>query len=177
MRISKLIIMMVCWLWVAFAQAQSVETDTVSGNNVYAERAEMLMTPQYLANWVGASFFTKDNIENDLGIVPMAYNGGVVFYDLPKCNVGMEFAGAEKVCVEISFRLFGEEAYEFIDQMRAYGYVEQGSSKDLVAENNFQSLTNGRRTIYKCRLKNGGYSVCTVLEGQAVMFDFIRSKN
>ena len=37
-------------------------------------------------------------------------------------------------------------------------------------------LMNGKVSIYKCALKNGGFSVCQITEGQAFMFEFYRSK-
>ena len=42
--------------------------------------------------------------------------------------------------------------------------------------NNFDDLTNGKVSVYKYALKNGGYSACKITEGQAFMFEFYRSK-
>lgn len=140
------------------------------------EKCEKLLTPEYLANWVGASFFTKENIENDCDVYPSAYSGGKVFYNFPKCPVTMEFTEDKQVCIYLSFRLFGEDGYNFRKELINYGYKLRSKSDALVAENNFGDLTNGKVSVYKCALKNGGYSVCQITEGQAFMFEFYRSK-
>lgn len=144
----------------------------------YRERQNMLLTPEYLANWVGASFFTKESIEADCEVSPITYNGGHVFYDFSKCPVTMEFDDKTHVCIEISFRLFGEEGYQMKTDLINYGYQLKSKSRgDLVAENNFQNLQTGTTSIYKFKLKNGGYSTCRITEGQAMMFTFTRTKN
>lgn len=151
----------------------SVQTAAKSDSQ---EKCEKLLTPEYLANWVGASFFTKENIENDCDVYPSAYSGGKVFYNFPKCPVTMEFTEDKQVCIYLSFRLFGEDGYNFRKELINYGYKLRSKSDALVAENNFGDLTNGKVSIYKCALKNGGYSVCQITEGQAFMFEFYRSK-
>ncbi len=138
-------------------------------------RKDTLLTIPYLANWVGASFFTKDNIERDLNIDPVGYSGGLVLYNFPKCGVSMEFSGAEEVCTELSFRLYGEEGMQMKKDLLEYGYTLVEKKKDLIAENNFRDMLYGTHSVYKCKLKNGGYSVCELLEGQAFMFTFYRS--
>lgn len=138
-------------------------------------RCDTLLTIPYLANWVGASFFTKDNIERDLNIDPVGYSGGLVLYNFPKCGVSMEFSGAEEVCTELSFRLYGEEGMQMKKDLLEYGYALVEKKKDLIAENNFRDMQYGTHSVYKCKLKNGGYSVCELLEGQAFMFTFYRS--
>lgn len=135
-----------------------------------------MLTPEYLANWVGASFFTKENIEKDCGVYPSAYSGWKVFYNFPKCPVTMEFTEDKQVCIYLSFRLFGEDGYNFRKELINYGYKLRSKSEALVAENNFGDLMNGIVSIYKCALKNGGFSVCQITEGQAFMFEFYRSK-
>lgn len=144
----------------------------------YIEKQNMLLTPEYLANWVGASFFTKESIESDCNVMPAAYNGGYVFYDFSKCPVTMEFDDKTQVCVEISFRLFGEDGYRMKSDLIDYGYQLKSKTRgDLIAENNFQNLQTGTTSIYKLKLKNGGYSTCRITEGQAMMFTFTRTKN
>lgn len=158
------------------AKQDSLFNDCKKNDSVYDERCNKLLTPQYLANWVGASFFTKENIEKDCGVSPIAYNGGNVFYDFPKCPVTMEFEDTYNVCVSLSFRLFGEDGINMKKALIAYGYKFQSKSEDLIAENNFMDLQVGKRSIYKFKLKQGGYSICIITEGQAMMFTFYRSK-
>jgi len=144
----------------------------------YRERQNKILTPEYLANWIGASFFTKESIEHDCEVMPAAYNGGYVMYDFYKCPVSMEFDDESHVCIEISFRLFGEDGYQMKRDLINYGYQLKSKSRgDLIIENNFQNVQTGTSSIYKYKLKNGGYSTCRITEGQAMMFTFNRTKN
>lgn len=158
------------------ARLDSINNERFKVEKEEEERCEKLLTPEYLANWVGASFFTKENIEKDCGVYPSAYSGGKVFYNFPKCPVTMEFTEDKQVCIYLSFRLFGEDGYNFRKELINYGYKLRSKSEALVAENNFGDLMNGKVSIYKCALKNGGFSVCQITEGQAFMFEFYRSK-
>ena len=158
------------------ARLDSMNNAISHDNKEIYERREKLLTPEYLANWVGASFFTKENIEKDCDVYPMAYSGGKVFYDFPQCPVTMEFADQPQVCIYVSFRLFGEDGYRFRTQLLNFGYKLKSKSNALVSENNFEHLTNGKVSIYRYALKNGGYSVCKITEGHAFMFEFYRSK-
>ena len=158
------------------ARLDSINNERFKVEKEEEERCEKLLTPEYLANWVGASFFTKENIEKDCGVYPSAYSGGKVFYNFPKCPVTMEFTEDKQVCIYLSFRLFGEDGYNFRKELINYGYKLRSKSEAVVAENNFGDLTNGKVSMYKCALKNGGFSVCQITEGQAFMFEFYRSK-
>ena len=120
------------------ARLDSINNARLKDNNEIQERREKLLTPEYLANWVGAS---------------------------------------PQVCIYVSFRLFGEDGYQFRTQLLNFGYRLKSKSNALVAENNFGDLTNGKVSVYKYPLKNGGYSVCKITEGQAFMFEFYRSKH
>ena len=104
------------------ARLDSMNNAISHDNKEIYERREKLLTPQYLANWVGASFFTKENIEKDCDVYPMAYSGGKVFYDFPQCPVTMEFADQPQVCIYVSFRLFGEDGYRFRTQLLNFGH-------------------------------------------------------
>lgn len=158
------------------ARLDSIRNESINSVKNEEERCKKLLTPEFLANWVGASFFTKENIEKDCGVYPIAYSGGKVFYDFPKCPVTMEFTEDKQVCIYLSFRLFGEDGYNFRKELVNYGYKPRSKSNALVAENNFGDLTNGKVSVYKCALKSGGYSVCQITEGQSFMFEFYRSK-
>lgn len=158
------------------ARLDSINNIRFGVNKEVQERREKLLTPEYLANWVGASFFTKENIEKDCDVYPTAYSGGKVFYDFPQCPVTMEFTDKNHVCVYVSFRLFGEDGYQYRTKLLDFGYKLKSKSNAFVAEYNFDDLTNGKVSVYKYALKNGGYSVCKITEGQAFMFEFYRSK-
>lgn len=158
------------------ARLDSINNERFNAANEYEEQCEKLLTPEYLANWVGSSFFTKESIEKNCGVYPSAYSGGKVVYNFPQCPVTMEFTEDKQVCIYLSFRLFGEEGYNFRKELINYGYKLRSKSDALVAENNFGDLTNGKVSLYKFTLKNGVYSVCQITEGQAFMFEFYRSK-
>lgn len=140
---------------------------------VKAARRAALLTPKYLANWIGTSFFTKDNIENDCGVEPSAYSGGKVFYAFDNCYVGIEY-NSLNVGVSLSFRLFGEDGYKFKNQLIKYGYVVVRRKPMTIFESDYTG--RGTLTIMKKKLKVGGYSVCELLEGQFMMFEFYRSQ-
>lgn len=142
-------------------------------SEVKAARRAALLTPKYLANWIGASFFTKDNIENDCGVEPTAYSGGKVFYAFDNTYVGIEY-NSMNVGVSLSFRLFGEDGYNFKKQLIKYGYVVVQKKSMTVFDDSYTG--NGILTIMKKKLKVGGYSVCELLEGQFMMFEFYRSQ-
>lgn len=61
------------------ARLDSINNERFKVEKEEEERCEKLLTPEYLANWVGASFFTKENIEKDCGVYPSAYSGGKCF--------------------------------------------------------------------------------------------------
>ena len=157
--------------------ARIAEEERRKAEDALYQRQDMLLTPEYLANWVGMSNFTKENIENDCHVVPVGYQGGKVFYDFRKCPVTMEYAGSNNVCIELSFRLYGEDGYNFKKDLINYGYKIVKTEKAFVTENDFLDAGFGKCETYKCMLKNGDYSTCTILEGQAFMFTFNRTKN
>ena len=157
------------------ARIDSINNIRFGVNKDVQERREKLLTPEYLANWIGASFFTKENIEKDCAVYPIAYSGGKIFYDFPQSPVTMEFTDATHVCVYVSFRLFGNDGYQYRTKLLNFGYKLKSKSNALVAENNFGDLTNGKVSVYKYALKKGGYSVCKITEGQSFMFEFYRS--
>ena len=126
---------------------------------------------------LGRCFFLhQSSIEEELGITPVAFNGGYVMYDFPLCGVTMQFSGRSQVCTELSFRLYGEDGWNMKQQLLNYGYKLQSKSEDLIAENNFGDLQTGTRSVYKVKLNSGDYSTLVLVEGQAFMFTFYRSR-
>lgn len=162
---KKVILLFVSILLIANVSAQ--------GGYSVEERQSMFLKPEYLANWVGASFLTREALERDLEISPITYQSGMVFYDLNGRNIGVKFEDTKHVCVELSFRLFGTDALKFKDEMIAYGYELQDEHKSAVLTEEY--ITAGSLQIYRKRLKDG-YSICEVINGQSVMFTFYRKK-
>ena len=139
---------------------------------VAKSRQDMLLTPPYLSNWIGASNFTKDNIENDCMVEPIAYNRGYVYYSFSKCPVGIEY-NSIGVGISMTFRLFGEDAYDFKRSLIEYGYKLSSKKQVMLAENNFGDVGRGVKSVYRLPRKNG-VSICEIVEGQAMMFTFYR---
>ena len=163
----------------AFAQNEnlipSVEEDAYEQSvKVAKSRQDMLLTPPYLSGWIGASNFTRQNIEQDCMLEPMAYQGGYVYYDFTKCPVGIEYNSVD-VGISMTFRLYGEDAYLFKKSVIDYGYKLVSKRQVTVAENNFNGVGSGIRSVYKMPKKNG-VAVCEIIEGQAMMFTFYRAK-
>ena len=139
--------------------------------DVYVARQELLLTPPYLSSFVGAPFFTKENIESDCGVSPITYEGGKVYYDFYRCPVAIEFNSVE-VGVSLSFRLFGEDAYTLRKQLLEYGYKQSTQSNVSIFENDY--VGSGVRRVLKLKLKEG-FSVCEMIEGKATMFTFYKA--
>ena len=168
-----LIITSVCY---AQSHPELEITDSTSEQQVEAvktARRAALLTPKYLANLVGANFFTKDNIENDCGVYPAAYSGGKVFYAFDNCYVGIEY-NSMNVGISLSFRLFGEDGYNFKNQLIKYGYVVVRRKSMTIFESDYTG--RGTLIVMKKKLKVGGYSVCELLKGQFMMFEFYRAR-
>lgn len=138
----------------------------------YTVRQELLLTPPYLSSFVGAPFFTKTNIENDCGVSPISYQGGKVYYDFYRCPISIEFNSVD-VGISLSFRLFGEDAYNLRKQLLEYGYKQITVRKVTTFEDDF--VGSGVRRVLKLKLKGKGFSVCEMIEGRATMFTFYKT--
>lgn len=99
------------------------------------EKRAALLTPEYYTNWIGASFFTISTIEKELDVTPVQILDLTFFYDFGNCFVGME-ANEMGVITQMTLRLFGGEAGEFINKAKEYGYKEIGKGKDLNIRSN-----------------------------------------
>ena len=97
-------------------------------SNAEQKRAAML-TPEYYTNWLGASFFTIATIEKELDLNPVRILDLTFFYDFGTCFVGME-ANEKGVIVQMTLRLFGEDAENFLSKAIEYGYEKVGKGKN-----------------------------------------------
>lgn len=113
---------------VAFSSAAQAPTST-------AERKAALLTPEYYTNWIGASFFTIAGIERDLDVTPAQIIDQTFFYDFGTCFVGME-ANEKGVIIQMTIRLFGDEAGNFITKALEYGYEKIGKGTDVNVRSN-----------------------------------------
>lgn len=126
------------------------ESDSVDKNNPSVEeRRNLILTPKYYTNWLGASFFTIPNLEKDLDIRPIRIIGSTYFYDLGYCFVGMESID-KNVVIQLSFRLFGGDATDFVQKAIDYGYKYVEKGRDIVIRANSGKLLPD---IYTSRVK------------------------
>lgn len=99
------------------------------------EKRAALLTPEYYTNWIGASFFTIATIEKELEVTPAQILDLTFFYDFGTCFVGME-ANEKGVITQMTLRLFGEEANNFVGNALDYGYKKVGSGKNVNVRSN-----------------------------------------
>lgn len=99
------------------------------------EKRAALITPEYYTNWIGAPFFTIATIEKELEVTPAQILDLTFFYDFGTCLVGME-ANEKGVITQMTLRLFGEEANNFVGKALDYGYEKVGSGKNINVRSN-----------------------------------------
>ncbi len=118
----------------AFFAIWAVTTMAQAPSNAEEKRAALL-TPEYYTNWVGASFFTIATIEKELNVTPAQILDLTFFYDFGTCFVGMQ-ANENGVIIQMTFRLFGEDAGGFINKAIKYGYEKVGNGKNINVRSN-----------------------------------------
>lgn len=99
------------------------------------EKRAALLTPEYYTNWLGASFFTISTIEKELEVTPVQILDLTFFYDFGICFVGME-TNEKGVITQMTLRLYGEEADNFVKKALDYGYEKVGKGKDVNVRSN-----------------------------------------
>lgn len=99
------------------------------------EKRAALLTPEYYTNWIGASFFTIATIEKELDVTPAQILDLTFFYDFGTCFVGME-ANEKGVITQMTLRLFGEDAENFVKKALDYGYEKVGKGKNVNIRSN-----------------------------------------
>lgn len=122
------------------------------------EKRAALLTPQYYTNWIGASFFTISGIEKDCDVTPVHIHNLTFFYDFGNCFVGMT-ANEIGVITQMTFRLFADDAAEFVDKAIEYGYEKVGNGKNLNVRSNTRDIIpdiyDSDVTQYCKQTKNG----------------------
>lgn len=99
------------------------------------EKRAALLTPEYYTNWIGASFLTIATIEKELDVTPAQILNLTFFYDFGTCFVGME-ANEKGVITQMTLRLFGEDADNFVKKALDYGYEKVGTGKNVNVRSN-----------------------------------------
>lgn len=135
---------------------------------------QSFFNPTLIAKVVGMPNATKQNLESEYNVVLLDHRGGWDYYDFSKTNVGFKFGGNSNVCYKISFRLFGDEASEYENQLKDDGFklLSRKESSNLELEGDLSSqLLNGELRVYKM-----GSVVCQVYDGSYIGFTFYRIK-
>lgn len=125
------------------SSAQNVNADTLSRPDSTAnkdvpqtasEKRKAILTPEYYTKFLGASFFTIPNIENEFDVRPVRILGATFFYDFGDCFVGMR-SNDEGVVIQMNIRLFGDNALDFVQKAIDYGYkyVANGTNVNIRA--------------------------------------------
>lgn len=131
------------------------------------ERRAALLTPGYYTNWIGASFFTIAGIEKDLEVTPVQIHNLTFFYDFGTCFVGME-ANEKGVIIQMTLRLFGDDADSFISKAIEYGYEKVGNGKNInIRSNSGEILPDvyGTNVIQYCKTTKNGNVYLDVANG------------
>lgn len=96
------------------------------------EKRAAFLTPEYYTNWLGASFFTIPTVEKEFDVTPAQILDLTFFYDFGDCFVGME-SNEKGVVVQMTLRLFADQATDFIQKAVDYGYeyVAKGENANV----------------------------------------------
>lgn len=130
--------------------------------------------PKLIVKVVGMPNATKQNLESEYQVELLMHRGGWDYYDFNLTNVGFKFGGNTNVCYKISFRLFGEDATDYENQIKSAGFkcISRKESSNLELEGDLSSqLMNGEIRIYR-----KGNVVCEVFDGSYLGFTYYRVK-
>ena len=147
------------------AQAQSFQE--------YHERGQMFFSPEHLSRNVGTKSFCKDSIESYFGVSPITYRKGMVFYDFSKCPVGMKFTDLG-ICKEVSFRLFGNDGFSYIQEVLKSGFTKTGTRSVTLYDETF-GVSHTTIKLYRKSTPTGSV-VCEIMETDYTSFTFYKSR-
>lgn len=126
--------------------------------NTPEEKRQAFLTPQYYTNWLGASFLTIPTVEKEFAVEPVQIVDLTFFYDFGDCFVGME-SNEKGVVVQMTLRLFGDRATNFIQQAIDYGFEFVGNGEDITVRSNtgklLPEITNDPVKRYRKKTQNG----------------------
>ena len=103
------------------------------------EKRAAFLTPEYYTNWLGASFLTIPTVEKEFDVTPAQIVGLTFFYDFDDCIVGME-SNKQGVVVQLTLRLFADQATTFIQKAIDYGYKYVATGRDAHVRSNTGKL-------------------------------------
>ena len=113
------------------------------------EKRAAMLTPQYYTNWIGASFLTIPTVESEFEVRPVRIIDLTFFYDFGDCFVGMK-SNEEGVVVQMTVRLFSDQAIDFIQKAIDYGYVLVGKGTDINVRSNARDIITD---VYESNVK------------------------
>lgn len=146
---------------------------TLNNDSLIQLRRKEFLTPKFICACIGTSFATKKRLEKDLNINLVGFRNGVTYYEMD-IPIGLRYTGDIEVCVEMSFRFFGEDGSEYENSLVSSGFVLKNRKKtnNLELEGDLSSqLRNGEFRTYR-----KGEVVCEVMEGSYFGFSFYRAK-
>ena len=163
MKKYSLFLIIVFLLCSLVSNAQSSE-----GQMTPEEKRNMLFTPRYYTNFIGASFFTIATIEKEFDVKPVTIEDLVFFYSFDNMEinstgtiyVGFHAINREGVVAQMDFRLLGaDSAQKFITSAIKYGYKLYSKGKDLLVTPNSKyllpELTTNSVKVYRKKTDNG----------------------
>lgn len=127
---------------------------------------------------VGKNAYSKENIENTLSIYPSAFKGTWTFYDVSDKFISIKYFGLEDICIELGFRIFGEDAALYKKELMQAGFKYQKTFRDTMIENHSQGYSNLLGTeIQRYRKYTGkDYLICDIYYDRFTFFTFYRAR-
>lgn len=151
-----------------FAKRDSIQRET---------RQEFFSVESIIKN-IGKNAYSKENIENSLNIYPTAYQGVWTFYDINDKFISIKYFGLEDICVELGFRIFGEDAALYKKELIQAGFKYQKTFRETMIENHSQGYSNLLGTeIQRYRKYTGkDYVICDIYYDRFTFFKFYRAR-
>jgi hypothetical protein len=127
---------------------------------------------------IGKTAYSKDNIENTLSIYPSAFKGTWTFYDVSDKFISIKYFGLEDICIELGFRIFGEDAALYKKELMQAGFKYQKTFRETMIENHSQGYSNLLGTeIQRYRKYTGkDYVICDIYYDKFTFFKFYRAR-
>ena len=151
MKKYSLFLIIVFLLCSLVSNAQSSE-----GQMAPEEKRNMLFTPRYYTNFIGASFFTIATIEKEFDVKPVSIEDLVFFYSFDNMEinstgtiyVGFHAINREGVVAQMDFRLLGADSAKLYSKGK--DLLVTPNSKYLLPE-----LTTNSVKVYRKKTDNG----------------------
>ncbi len=163
-----------------FAQTKILSEEEFNSDSLLQQRRIEFLTPKFISQFIGASYVTRSTLEHDLQMDATAYKGGVMYYEINDIPIGLRYykiitqGTVREICIEMSLRLFGEDAQHYENSLILAGFVlkSRKSTTNLELEGDMSSqIMNGEVRIYRL-----GDVVCKVIDGSYMGFAFYREK-